>query len=147
MSLCHFQQTKKEKEITMKPSTKTLFALGCAYVITTASSFAQLVYTFDEYGNSCGPGPFHRECCNPILREHWIARPRPGLQSTIPVDNRRCGADRTGEPGRAQGDSDVVRFWNPTGGRPTQIIFYSDMDDAVLAPADTGLPTAIMPNT
>ena len=39
----------------MKTSIKILSILGCAYVMTTASSFAQL-YTFDEFGNSSGSG-------------------------------------------------------------------------------------------
>ena len=86
----------------MKPSTKTLFALGCAYAITTASSFAQLVYTFDEFGNSSGPSS-----APPI--SPGILQPDPsGLDCPSPswftlstsARNRRCGADRAGEPGR-----------------------------------------------
>jgi hypothetical protein len=42
--------------------------------------------------------------------------------------------------------SDVVRFWNPTGGGPSQIIFYSDVSsgDPADAPADTGLPQQLL---
>ena len=52
----------------MKPSTKTLFAIGCAYAITSTSSLAQLIYTFDEFGNSSGPSsapPISAGSCNP----------------------------------------------------------------------------------
>jgi len=51
------------------------------------------------------------------------------------------------EPGNPTGgpDSDVVRFWNPTGINQTQIIFYSDFSptDPPDAPADTGLPAQL----
>ena len=81
----------------MKPSIKILFTLGCAYAITTASSFAQLVYTFDEFGNSSGlssappisPGILQPDPSGSA----WIARPGPGLQSAIAGCTRRCGAD------------------------------------------------------
>ena len=52
------------------------------------------------------------------------------------------------EPGGPAGGeqySDVVRFWDPTSGPTSQIIFYSDTDEAVLAPADTGLPSTSLP--
>ena len=135
----------------MKPSTKTLFVLGCAYAITTASSFAQLVYTFDEFGNSSGPSS-----APPI--SPGILQPDPsgalGLPVPVLVYNLAVpvvpGDVVLTEPGnlatRGQ-NSDVIRFWNPTGINATQIIFYSDNSttepgdvppDAGLA--DTGLP-------
>jgi hypothetical protein len=47
------------------------------------------------------------------------------------------------EPGQPNGpNSDIVRFWNPTGINQSEIIFYSDFSaaDPADAPADVGLP-------
>ena len=135
----------------MKPSTKTLFALGCAYAITTASSFAQLVYTFDEFGNSSGPSS-----APPI--SPGVLQPDPsgalGLlvpvlvyNLPLPVVPGDVVLTEPGNPATGGQNSDVIRFWNPTGINATQIIFYSDNSttepgdvppDAGLA--DTGLP-------
>ena len=131
----------------MKPSTKTLFALGCAYAITTASSFAQLVYTFDEFGNSSGPSS-----APPI--SPGILQPDPSGGLTVPVLVYTVplplvtGDVVLTEPGQPAGgpNSDVVRFWNPTGINLTQIIFYSDFspNDPPDSPADTGLPSQLI---
>ncbi len=127
----------------MKPSTKTLFALGCAYAITTASLFAQ-IYTFDEFGNSTGPG-ITPGVLQPDPSGGVV--PAPVLVYTLPF------AAITGdvvllEPGSpANGQfSDVVRFWNPTGVNATQVIFYSDFSttDPADSPADTGLPVNLI---
>ena len=135
----------------MKPSIKILFTLTCAYAITTASSFAQLVYTFDEFGNSSGPSS-----APPI--SPGILQPDPsgalGLlvpvlvyNLPLPVVPGDVVLTEPGNPASGGQNSDVIRFWNPTGINATQIIFYSDNSatepgdvppDAGLA--DTGLP-------
>ncbi len=130
----------------MKPSTKTLFALGCAYTIAAASSFAQL-YTFDEFGNSSGLGI-----------SQGILQPDPsgaiGLAVPVLVYNLSFSVipgdvvmTEPGNPAGTQPNSDIVRFWNPTGGGPSQIIFYSDFSatDPADSPADTGMPSGSMP--
>jgi len=121
----------------MKRLTKTLFAFGFAYAITATSLFAQ-IYTFDEYGNSTGPG------ISPGLLQ---ADPSGGLavpvlvyNVPIPLVTGDLVLIEAGQPANAQ-YSDVVRFWDPTGGNLSQIIFYSDQDETTLAPADTGLPS------
>ena len=121
----------------MKSSTKILSLLGCAYAITTASSFAQ-VYTFDEFGKSSGPN------ITP-----GIMQPDPSGGLTVPVMVYNLpfpvipGDVVLSEPGQPTGTfSDIVRFWDPSGAGPSQIIFYSDVSaaDPADAPADTGLP-------
>jgi hypothetical protein len=122
----------------MKTSTNILSVLGCAYAITTASSFAQL-YTFDEFGKSSGPG---------ISPGAMQLDPSGGLPGVVMVYNLAFsvipGDVALTEPGAPIPGpfSDIVRFWNPTGGGPSQIIFYSDFSsaDPADAPADTGLP-------
>jgi len=48
------------------------------------------------------------------------------------------------EPPNYASVSDVVRFWAPAGAGGNQVIFYSDQDDPVLAPADTGIPVRFL---
>ena len=130
----------------MKPSTKTLFALSCAYAIATASLFAQTYtnYTFDEFGNSTGLG---------ISPGTLQPDPSGGLTAPVLVYDLSWSVipgdvvlTEPGNPAGSEQDSDIVRFWNPTGGGPSQIIFYSDFSatDPADAPADTGLPQALM---
>jgi hypothetical protein len=126
----------------MKTSIKILSVLGCAYVMTTASSFAQL-YTFDEFGKSSG---------NAISPGAMQVDPSGAL--TVPVLVYNLGFSVIPgdvvltEPGAPVPGpfSDVVRFWNPTGAGPSQIIFYSDVSsaDPADAPADTGLPQTLI---
>ena len=126
----------------MKTSTNILSVLGCAYAITTASSFAQ-VYTFDEFGNSSGPG---------ISPGAMQLDPSGGLPIPVMVYNLAfpvvMGDVVLTEPGQPTTGpySDVIRFWNPTGNGPSQIIFYSDVSsaDPADAPADTGLPQQLI---
>jgi hypothetical protein len=126
----------------MKPSTKILSALGCAYAMTTASLFAQ-VYTIDELGNSSGPG---------ISPGAMQLDPSGALPIPVLVYNLTFavipGDVVLTEPGAPTPGpfSDVVRFWNPTSGGPSQIIFYSDVSsaDPADAPADAGLPQTLI---
>jgi hypothetical protein len=130
----------------MNASIKILFAFTCAYAITTASSFAQL-YTFDEFGNSSGLG------ISPgILQPDpsgAIGLPVPVLVYNLPfsVIPGDVVLTEPGNPAGSQQDSDIVRFWNPTGSGPSQIIFYSDFSatDPADSPADSGLPLGSMP--
>ena len=127
----------------MKRSTQTLLALAWACAITPVSSFAQLIYTFDEFGNSSSPSS-----APPI--SPGILQPDPSGGLTVPVLVYTVplplvtGDVVLTELGNPAGgpNSDVVRFWNPTGINQTQIIFYSDFSptDPPDAPADTGLP-------
>ena len=128
----------------MKRSTQTLLALACACAITPTSSFAQLIYTFDEFGNSSAPAS-----APPI--SPGIMQPDPSGGLTVPVLVYTVplplvtGDVVLTEPGAPTPgpNSDVVRFWNPTGINLTQIIFYSDASaaDPADSPADTGLPS------
>lgn len=135
-------QTKKRNNITMKLSIKILSVLGCVCTFTSSSLFAQ-VYTFDEFGNSSGPG------ISPGVMQ---VDPSGGLPGPVMVYNLAFpvvpGDVVLMEPGQpAPGPySDVVRFWDPTGAGPSQIIFYSDVSttDPADAPADTGLPPQLM---
>jgi PEP-CTERM motif len=132
----------------MKPSTKTLFVFGCAYAITAASSFAQLIYTFDESGNSSGPASLP-----PISPGVMQIDPSGGLTVPVlvytlplPIVAGDVVLTEPGNPSTGGQYSDVVRFWNPTGINLTQIIFYSDASAADPADslADTGLPQQLI---
>ena len=126
----------------MKSSIKTLSILVCAYAITTASSLAQ-IYTLDEFGNSSGPG------ISPGVMQPDPSGGLPGLvmvyNLNFPVVTGDVVLMEPGQP--APGPySDVVRFWDPSGAGPSQIIFYSDFSsaDPADAPADTGLPAQLI---
>jgi hypothetical protein len=121
----------------MKPSTKTLLAFGCAYAITATSLFAQL-YTFDENGNSTGPG---------ISPGVMSPDPSGGLTVPVlvytlpfPVVPGDVGLLENGST--SQSPSDLVRFVSsPATGNISYIIFYSDVETpGSLDLADTGLP-------
>ena len=134
----------------MKPSTKTLLALGCAYAMTASSLSAQLVYTFDEYGNSSGPSsgpPISPGVLQPDP-SGALGLPVPVLVYTVPLPlvSGDVVLTEPGNPSTENVYSDVVRFWNPTGVNLTQIIFYSDFSaaDPPDAPADTGLPQQLI---
>jgi hypothetical protein len=139
------------KEATMKPTTKILLTLTYAYAIATASSFGQLVYTFDENGNSTGPssGP-------PITPGTPQPDPSGALGLTVPVLVYNLLAPvvqgdvvltEPGNPATGETYSDVIRFWNPTGVNATQIIFYSDNSTTEPGdvPPDTGLADTGLP--
>jgi len=131
----------------MKRLTQTLLALACACAITPTASFAQLIYTFDEFGNSSGTSS-----APPISPGILQPDPSGGLTApvmvyTVPLPLATGDVVLT-EPGAPTPgpNSDVVRFWNPTGINLTQIIFYSDVspNDPPDAPADTGLPSQLI---
>jgi len=131
----------------MKRLTQTLLALACASAITPTPSFAQLIYTFDEYGNSSGPSSLPPISPGIMQPDPSGGLPGPVMVFTVPLPLLAGdvvlteGGNPTGGP-----DSDVVRFWNPTGINLTQIIFYSDVsaNDPADAPADTGLPPQLI---
>jgi hypothetical protein len=134
----------------MKSSTKTLLAIGCAYAITAASSLAQLVYTFDEFGNSSGPSgapPISPGALQPDP-SGAIGLPVPVLvyNLALPVVTGDVVLTEPGNPATGGQNSDVVRFWNPTGGNVSQIIFYSDFSatDPADSFADTGMPAQLI---
>jgi hypothetical protein len=139
--------TKERKEITMKPSIKILSVLGCAYAMTTASLFAQL-YTFDEFGNSSSPSTLPPMSPGVLQPDPSGGLTVPVLVYTLPLPLVTGDVVLTepGNPSTGGQNSDVVRFWNPTGINLTQIIFYSDASaaDPADSPADTGLPQQLI---
>jgi hypothetical protein len=132
----------------MKPSTKTLFALSCAYAIATASSLAQ-IFTFDEFGNiTMNGGPDPVPVPSQLMPDpSGGVTTSPVLVYTLPFQVSP-GDVVLYEPNPAGNDiySDVVRFWSPTGSPTSEMIFYSDYSsaDPPDAPADTGLPTQLI---
>lgn len=127
---------------TMKSSIGNLMAIVCVCVIATISSSAQ-IFTFDEFGNSSGTG---------ISPGIFQPDPSGGLAANVLVYNLPFsvipGDVVLTEPIglNVPPPSDIVRFWNPSGAGPSQIIFYSDFSstDPADSPADTGLPAALM---
>ena len=130
----------------MKRLTQTLLALACAWALTPTPLLAQLIFTFDENGNISGPPAL------PLAP--GVLQPDPSGGLTVPVLVYTVplplvtGDLLLTEPGAPVPGpfSDVVRFWNPTGGNISQIIFYSDVStsDPPDALADTGLPTQLI---
>ena len=131
----------------MKPSTKILSALGCACVITATSAFAQL-YTFDEFGNSSSPSSLPPMSPGVLQSDPSGGLTVPVLVYTValPLLTGDVVLTEPGNPSTGGQNSDVVRFWNPTGINSTQIIFYSDASaaDPADSPADTGLPAQLI---
>jgi hypothetical protein len=127
----------------MKSIFKMLTAIGCAHVITATSLYAQ-VFTFDEFGNSSGPG---------ITPGVLQPDPSGGLPASTPVLVYNLTFPVTSGDlwltNGTEGLSDVVRFWNPNpaSGGPSQVIFYSDLSttDPADSPADTGFPHNSLP--
>jgi len=131
----------------MKRSTQTLLALACACAITPNLLFAQIIYTFDEYGTSSSSSSAPPMSPGIMQPDPSGGLTVPVLVYTVPLPLVTGDVVMT-EPGNPAGgpDSDVVRFWNPTGINQTQIIFYSDFSptDPPDAPADTGLPGQLL---
>src|SRR5579859_5770719 len=132
----------------MKSSIKTMFVFSCVYVITAVPSFAQLIYTFDEFGNSSGPSS-----APPISPGVLQPDPSGGVSGPVlvytlplPIVTGDVVLTEPGNPSTGGQNSDIVRFWNPTGINLTQIIFYSDVSaaDPADSPADTGLPAQLI---
>ena len=122
----------------MKPLVKTLLVFGFISAGALASAFGQAgpLITFDEYGNATGIGP------GVVM----AADPSGGVAGAVLVYSAPFDIT-TGDLVLFEGTnvtyaSDVVRFWNPTGGNNGQIIFYSDVrpNDPPDAPADGGQP-------
>ena len=132
----------------MKKLPKILTIIGFTTAIATTTAFGQangIIFTFDEYGigtssggtvlpSSIGPDPSGGVTTSPVLIYNLPIAVLPG-----DVVLSESGS-ATNPP------SDIVRFWNPTGGPATQMIFYSDFSpsDPPDAPADSGLPSQLI---
>ena len=125
----------------MKKLTKAAIVFGFTLAVASSTSFAQLVVTIDEFGGSngipstIGPDPSGGVTTSPVLIY------------TLPFAVASGDVILT-EPGQPNGpNSDIVRFWDPTGINQSEIIFYSDFSatDPADAPADVGLPTQLQP--
>jgi hypothetical protein len=128
---------KNERSNPMKKLTKAAIVFGFTLAVASSTSFAQFTFTIDEFGgpltslpSTIGPDP-----------SGGVAG--PVLIYTLPFAVVP-GDVILSEPGLPPTpDSDVIRFWNPTGINQTEVIFYSDFSttDPADAPADVGLPT------
>lgn len=125
----------------MKRLNKILFAVGLISSITALSSFAQ-VLSFDENGHgnfnganlpvSVGPDPSGGLPVNVLI----YTLPFMVTSGDVGLLENPVGS------GTNLVLSDIVRFYTPTTGNTSEIIFYSDFE--IGAPdgdiADTGLP-------
>jgi hypothetical protein len=127
----------------MKKLTKAAIVFGFTLAVASSTSFAQSQFftlTIDEFGPSngipftIGPDPSGGVTTSPVLIY------------TVPFALTPGDVILT-EPGSNAPNSDIVRFWNPTGINQSEIIFYSDFSatDPADAPADVGLPTQLQP--
>ena len=128
----------------MKKLTKVAIVFGFTLAVASSTSFAQSTFTIDEFGvaggsNSIpftiGPDPSGGITTSPVLIYTLPFAVTPGDVILT-------------EPGQPNGpNSDIVRFWNPTGISQSEIIFYSDFSatDPADSPADVGLPTQLQP--
>jgi hypothetical protein len=126
----------------MKKLTKAAIVFGFTLAVASSTSFAQFALTINEFGGSLngipftiGPDPSGGVTTSPVLIYSLPFAVTPGDVILT-------------EPGQPNGpNSDIVRFWNPTGINQSEIIFYSDFSaaDPADAPADVGLPTQLQP--
>jgi hypothetical protein len=134
----------------MKRSTKILFAASCAIALSASRLFAQApTFTFDEFGNIAGPAGFAVPPGTLQPDPSGGIAPQPVLVYTLPFSVITGDVIFTNsEPPGQSPISDLVRFWDPTGGNVSQMIVYSDFSssDPPDAPADTGLPTTFIGN-
>ena len=122
----------------MKKLTKAAIVFGFTLAVASSTSFAQFALTINEFGGSLngipftiGPDPSGGVTTSPVLIYTLPFAVTPGDVILTEL----------GQPNGP--NSDIVRFWNPTGINQTEIIFYSDFSttDPADAPADVGLPT------
>jgi hypothetical protein len=124
----------------MKYTNKILFVAGLVYATTTLSSLAQVI-TFDENGRgnfagtalpfAVGPDPTGGIAANVLIYTLPFAV-TPGDIGLIENTNTT-----------SLNLSDVVRFFTPTTGNNSEMIFYSDFEATDPTPrdlADSGLP-------
>jgi hypothetical protein len=130
----------------MKKLTKAAIVFGFTLAVASSTSFAQFALTIDEFGGSLNgipftiaPDPSGGITTSPVLIYTLPFAVTPG--DVILMDEW--------QPGLPGPNSDIVRFWNPTGINQSEIIFYSDFSatDPADAPADVGLPTRLQPLT
>lgn len=138
------RHSSKKRSNPMKKLTKAAIVFGFTLAVASSTSFAQSQYftlTIDEFGSNniipftMGPDPSGGVTNSSVLFY------------TVPFAVTPGDVILT-EPGQPNGpNSDIVRFWNPTGANQTEIIFYSDFSatDPADAPADVGLPTQLQP--
>jgi PEP-CTERM motif len=126
-----------------KQSAKTLLVFGFTSLIAATTLFGQIAIAFDEWGIATGI-PHGFTGTDPSGGVVGV----PVLMYTLPFGVVPGDLLLTEEPGANQNQySDVVRFWNPTGGnQQSLIIFYSERPEDPLEippPADIGLPSQL----
>ena|ERR1039458_2375246 len=140
------RHSSKKRSNPMKKLTKAAIVFGFTLAVASSTSFAQFALTIDEFGGSLngipftiGPDPSGGITTSPVLIYTLPFAVTPG--DVILMDEW--------QPGLPGPNSDIVRFWNPTGINQSEIIFYSDFSatDPADAPADVGLPTRLQPLT
>jgi hypothetical protein len=127
----------------MKKLTKAAIVFGFTLAVASNTSFAQFALTIDEFGGSLNGIPFT------IGPDPSGGVAGPVLIYTLPFAVTPGDVILYHYPGLPGPNSDIVRFWNPTGINQSEIIFYSDFSaaDPADAPADVGLPTRLQPLT
>ena len=142
------RHSSKKRSNPMKKLTKAAIVFGFTLAVASSTSFAQFTFTIDEFGvgsfggavvpSTIGPDP-SGGVAGPVLIYTLPFAVTPG--DVILMDEW--------QPGLPGPNSDIVRFWNPTGINQSEIIFYSDFSatDPADAPADVGLPTRLQPLT
>src|ERR1017187_2205235 len=134
------RHSSKKRSKPMKKLTKAAIVFGFTLAVASSTSFAQFALTINEFGGSLngipftiGPDPSGGVTTSPVLIYSLPFAVTPGDVILTEIFNGP--------------NSDIVRFWNPTGINQSEIIFYSDFSaaDPADAPADVGLPTLLQP--
>jgi hypothetical protein len=130
----------------MKKALK-IVVLVSLFVPWATRAQVQWFVTLDEYGNGTAANGGGTITLNGLL----MPDPSDGIAGnalvyTLPFNfpAASVGDYLLLEPPSYNSVSDIIRFWAPPGQGGNQVIFYSDRDDPVLAPADTGLPAAFL---
>ena len=137
---------KNERSNPMKKLTKAAIVFGFTLAVASSTSFAQFTFTIDEFGVGSFGGAVVPSTIGPDPSGGVAG---PVLIYTLPFAVVP-GDVILSEPGLPPTpDSDVIRFWNPTGINQTEVIFYSDFSttDPADAPADVGMPPQLQPLT
>ena len=118
-------------------------AISLLYAGATTQASGQSI-TIDEWGNGTF---FDGGGGSTVIPFQMMPDPSGGIGGlvmvyTLPISFVVPGDVLMTEPPAYSINSEVIRFWN-NNGLNNQIIFYSDIEDGVDAPADTGLPNQI----
>jgi len=134
----------------MKKVAKAMTAIGFISMISATALYGQPTVTVDENGHGSNNGTALSFTVGPD--------PSGGLAANVliyslpfQVTSGDLAITEPNQTGTNVIVSDLIRFFTPSGGNTSELIFYSDIDPGAGEPtldlADSGIPTLFSPNT